>query len=64
MSTLDQRPRNLTDADVEAIVDQLRESVKREFYEDLGKGLWGFVWKCVVASMIAIAAYSGLKGVK
>ena len=57
-------PRNLTDGDVAAIIDGLFERVKTEFYKDLGKGLWGFVWKCVVASVIGIAAYGGLKGIK
>ncbi len=56
--------RTLTDADVEAIISGLCTRVKTEFYQDLGKGLWGFVWKCVIASMIGIAAYSGLKGIK
>ncbi len=57
-------PRNLTDADVAAIIDGLSMRVKDEFYRDLGKGLWGFVWKCVVASMIGMAAYGSWKGIK
>ncbi len=60
----DLEPRNLTNADVEAIVKRLRESITQEFYEDLGKGLWAFVWKAVLMTMIGIAAVNGLKGIK
>lgn len=64
MSGLDQRARNLTEADVDAIVEGLCKRVKSEFYQDIGKGFWNFVWKAVIASMIGIAAYGGIKGIK
>lgn len=57
-------PRSLTDADAEAIAMALERRVRRRFYEDLGKGLWSWVWKVLLGSLIAIAAYGGLKGLK
>jgi hypothetical protein len=56
--------RTLTDADVKAIVEGLYARAKSDFYADLGKGVWAFIWKCAVVSMIGMAAYGGLKGIK
>lgn len=56
--------RTLTDEDVAAVVDALCEKIKNEFYRDLGRGLWAFVWKALIAGMIGIDAWQGLKGVK
>jgi hypothetical protein len=53
--------RNLTDADVEAITEALREKVIMEFYRDLGRGVWGLVWRAIVMAMIAIAAFGAVK---
>lgn len=59
---IDNRPRNLTDADVEAIASALQARLKNEFYQDLGKGVWGIAWKVIVSLIIAIAAYGAAKG--
>lgn len=64
MSDMSTEPRTLTDADVKAITDAFFKRAKSEFYQDLGKGIWSFVWKAIVLSMIGIAAYGGLKGAK
>lgn len=56
--------RNLTDADVDAIVDALTSKVKQEFYADLGRGVWGIAWKAIVAVLVGLAAYGSLKGYK
>lgn len=56
--------RNLTDADVDAIVGALTSKVKQEFYEDLGRGVWGIAWKAAVGLLIGLAAYGSLKGYK
>jgi hypothetical protein len=53
--------RSLTDADVEAITEALREKVIMEFYKDLGRGVWGLVWRLIVLAIIAIAAFGSLK---
>lgn len=53
--------RKLTDEDVLAIVDALETRVTDKFYRDLGKGLWGLVWKTLVALMLFVAAYGAVK---
>lgn len=52
--------RTLTDADVEAILEQ----AEKRFYSNLGKGVWGLVWKALILALVAIAATGYLKGVK
>lgn len=56
--------RNLTDADVDAIVAALTSKVKQEFYADLGRGVWGVAWKAIVGLLIGLAAYGSMKGYK
>lgn len=46
--------RNLTDADVEAIVTTLKAQVKQEFLQNLGRGLLGLLWSAVVIIMVAL----------
>lgn len=64
MSELATAERTLTDADAEAIAAALERRVTKRFYEDLGRGLWAWVWRGVVAGLIGFAAYSGMKGLK
>lgn len=54
--------RNLTDADVEAIAASIERRMVQNFYRDLGKGVWGLVWKAIVAALILVAAYGAAKG--
>ncbi|MEZ5691208.1 MAG: hypothetical protein R3D71_06050 [Rickettsiales bacterium] len=56
--------RNLTDADVAAITEALRNKVIKQFYQDLGKGVWGLVWRVIVLALIAIAAYGARESLK
>jgi len=53
--------RNLTDADVAAIVEGLRKEMVESFYKDLGRGLWGAVLKALITALIGVAAYSAGK---
>lgn len=62
--TGDPTERTITDADAEAIALALQKRVTKQFYEDLGRGLWSWVWRGLVAGLIAFAAFSGLKGLK
>lgn len=48
--------RNLTEADVEAIL----EAFEARFYSNLGKGLWKLVWQGGILIMLAIAGYGVL----
>lgn len=55
--------RNLTDADVSAIVGAMKEQIIKEFYEDLGKGVWSLLWKLIVSGGVVVAAYGAGKGI-
>lgn len=54
--------RNITDADAEAIASALQKKVTKQFYEDLGKGVWAWVWRGLVFGAVAFAAWTGLRG--
>lgn len=56
--------RNLTDADVRAIVDEMEERMTARFYGDLGRGVWAVIWKAIIMAMIGLAAYGSIKGMK
>jgi hypothetical protein len=47
--------RNLTEADVEAIVNSLEKQMVNRFYTNLGKGVWAAVWAVIVAAALALA---------
>jgi hypothetical protein len=53
--------RNLSDGDVAAIVDALEVRLTDKFYRDLGKGLWGLVWKVLIGALLFVASYGALK---
>lgn len=50
-------PRNLTDADVEAIVAKLKTELVEDFYGDLGRGMWAFVKKALIGLLLLLAIY-------
>lgn len=54
--------RNLTDDDVIAIADALEGRIAKRFYLNLGKGVWGMLWRGVVAVIVFISAYGTVKG--
>lgn len=56
--------RKLSDADVEAIVQLLDKKVTERFYSDLGRGVWAMLWKVIIVTIVGIAAYGSLKGMK
>jgi len=56
--------RNLTEADVNAIVDALEERISKKFYLDIGQGVWSMAWKTIIVLIIGIAAYGATKGLK
>lgn len=57
----EQRPRNLTDADIEALASRMEDAMVRRFYLNLGRGVFAYVWKVFVLGMIAVAAYGAYK---
>ena len=54
--------RTLTDADVTALVDAFEQRMTEKFYRDLGKGIWGLVWKALVLAALFVAGYGAWKG--
>lgn len=57
---MDRGQRTLTDADVEAIADCLKERLVKDFYTDLGKGIWGLAWRAMLVAIAAVAAYGAV----
>jgi hypothetical protein len=54
----DHRPsRNLTDADVVAIVDLMQKRWTEQFYQNIGQGVMKRVRDFMIVVLIAVAAY-------
>lgn len=49
--------RNLTDADVEAIVTELKTQLVADFYGEIGKGIWGLFKKAILPVLLILALY-------
>lgn len=56
--------RTLTDADVQAITTELRTQLVKEFYSNLGRGVWSLVWKAIIIALVALAAVGAADKVK
>jgi hypothetical protein len=56
--------RTLSNADVEAITEQLERSLLRKFQLNVGKGVLGVVWRVFIYALIAVAAYGAGGGLK
>lgn len=54
--------RSITDADAEAIAARLEQRLTQKFYRDLGKGVWGIIWKALVVAALFVAGYGASKG--
>lgn len=54
--------RTLSDGDVAAIVEGLEKRLTDKFYRDVGKGIWGLVWKALLGVALVVAAYGAAKG--
>ncbi|HEX4327028.1 MAG TPA: hypothetical protein VH105_09420 [Burkholderiales bacterium] len=54
-------PRNLTEDDVIAVVDELERRLVERFFSNVGKGVWQLVWRALVALMVLLAAYGAIK---
>lgn len=54
--------RNLTDADVDAIVEKLKDELVNDFYGEVGRGVWGWLKKVFWAGLLALAVYGASTG--
>lgn len=61
---LERRNRALTDDDVQALADEFESRLVSRFYANLGRGIWGLVWKGLVGGVVLIAAYGAAKGMR
>lgn len=50
--------RTLTNEDVAAIVTELRRQITQQFFNDLGKGLWGLFRASLLAVILAVVGIS------
>lgn len=62
-SDQERRQRAITDEDAKAIARALKTEMVTTFYRDLGKGVWGMVWRGLILAAIAIAFYGAGKDV-
>jgi hypothetical protein len=49
--------RNLTDADVAAIVTELKTQLVTDFYGEIGKGVWALIKKWLLPALLILAVY-------
>ena len=49
--------RTLTDADVSAIVDKLKAEIAKDFYGEVGRGVWVWFKKVFFAFLFMLAVY-------
>lgn len=47
----------ISDADAELIVDKLITRLSRQFYDDLGRGIWSALKTLAIAAALALAAW-------
>lgn len=63
--TGERRGRSLTDEDAKAIAaalaDEMEDRLVKRFYHNLGRGLWGLIWKGILLLMLGLAAYGGFQ---
>ena len=56
--------RCLTDADVQALADELENRLVNRFYKNLGRGVWSMVWRALVFVLVGLASYGAIRGFK
>lgn len=61
---MNEKHRTLTDEDVTAIVAELQKSLKTAFYNDIGRGVFGFIKGLMWIGALALAAYGASKGIQ
>ncbi len=59
---VERRTRSMTDDDIQALADEIENRLASRFYINIGRGLWGMVWRAILAAMVLVAAYGAVKG--
>ncbi len=53
----ERRSRNLTDEDIKRLATEIREQMRQSFFNDLGRGIWGFIWRAILGLCLVLAAW-------
>jgi hypothetical protein len=53
--------RKITDADVDAIAEAIREKMLERFYQDLGYGVWFWIKRGIFGAVMVLAAWGAYK---
>lgn len=61
---MDQEHRNLTDEDIRALADEMEQRLVDRFYSNVGRGVWGMVWRVVIVVLMGLASYGAWRGFK
>lgn len=48
---------NLSEEDIEKIVDKVCDKLEKKLYLNIGRGAVGVLWKAVILGAIALASY-------
>ena len=61
---MSQETRKMTDDDIKALADELEGRLVKRFYFNIGRGVWGVIWRALIGLIVLIAAYGSVKGGK
>lgn len=59
--TAESEKRSITDADAVAIAKAMRQTLKDEFYQDLGKGVWDLFLRALALTAVSIMLYGAYR---
>lgn len=58
-----EKKRNLTDDDAEAIACALAKELRKEFFSNIGRGVWALVWKGIIFVLIWLSVIGAGKSI-
>lgn len=53
--------RQLSEEDIDAITNSLRDKIIKDFYQNLGRGVWALAWKAILIVIVGIAIYGAYR---
>lgn len=61
---MEEEKRNLTDADIKVLAQEIERTIVTRFQLNVGKGVIAFLWKQVITIGLLVAAYGAGGGFK
>lgn len=58
---MEEQNRTLTDKDIAALAEALRNEMMKQFYQDLGQGVLGWLYKLAMGAILTLAAYGAAR---